>query len=135
MIIDEFGVFFDDDAASGSMTSRALPFMPYTGRGEPIIVSFLAKGTNPSAVTYTVSVQQSEDDAAFTTVGSFTISKPDTTPVLKAIRLPEGVWLRYVRLSIAATGPVSGTVFAAITRDHFAPYDEGQYIDAGRVVA
>lgn len=135
MIIDDFGVFFDDTTAATSMTSKALPFMPYAGRGEPIIVSFLAKGANTGAVTYTVSVQQSEDNATFTTVGSFTISKPNAAPVLKAIRLPEGVWRRYVRLSIAATGPVSGTVFAAITRDHFAPYDEGLYIDGGRVVA
>lgn len=135
MIIDQFGVFFDDAAASGSMTSEGLTFMPYAGRGEPIIVSFLAKGANASAVTYTVNVQQSEDNATFATAGSFTISKPNAAPVLKAIRLPEGVWRRYVRLSISATGPVSGTVFAAITRDHFAPYDEGQYIDAGRVVA
>lgn len=135
MIIDEFGVFFDDAAASASMTSKALNFMPYAGREDPIFVSVLARGPNTAAVAYTVSVQQSEDNAAFATVASFALDKPDAGPVLKAIRLPVDVRHPYVRLSIAASGPVAGTVFAAVTRDHFAPYDEGLYIDAGRVVA
>lgn len=135
MIIDQFGVFFDDTAAAASMTSNVVNFQPYAGREDPIYISLLAKGANAAAVSYAVTVQESEDGATFTDVATATITKPDAAPVLKAIRLPVEVREKHVRLSIAVTGAADGTVFAAVTRDHFAPYDEGLYIDAGKVVA
>ena len=135
MIIDQFGVFFDDTAATASMTSNVVNFMTYAGREDPIYISILAKGANGAAVTYTVNVQQSADNGTFATAGTFTMSKPNAAPVLKTIRLPIDVRHPYVRLTITATGTLAGTVFAGVTRDHFAPYDEGLFIDGGKVVA
>ena len=134
MIIDQFGVFFDDTAATASMTSSVVNFQPYAGREDPIYISLLAKGAN--AATFTVHVQQSEDNNTFTAAGSFTMTKAANMAELKAIRLPIAVKEKYVRLTADVTGTVAGvTLFAAVTRDHFAPYDEGLYIDGGKVVA
>ena len=106
--------------------------MPYAGRGE-IFITLLAKGANAAAVTFNVTVQESAD-ATFASVGTFSIQKPDELPVIKAIRLPADAKLRKVRLSVAVTGTVIGlTLFAGVTRDHFAPYDDGLYIDKGKV--
>lgn len=135
MIIDQFGVFFNDTTAAASMTSKVVNFSPYAGREDPIYISLLAKGANTAAVTYTVNVQQSADNSTFVTAGSFTVAKPDAAPVLKAVRLPVDVKGKYVRLTVSVSGTPAGTLFAAVTRDHFAPYDEGLYIDGGKVVA
>ena len=136
MIIDQFGVFFDNKASAASMTSDVVNFMSYAGREDPIYISLLAKGPNTAAVTYTVHVQQSENGSTFATAGTFTVAKPDAQAVLQAIRLPIAVKGPYVRLSVTVSGAVTGgTLFAAVTRDHFAPYGEGLYINAGQVVA
>lgn len=136
MIIDQFGVFFDDTAATASMTSSVVNFQPYAGREDPIYISLLAKGANAAALTFTVKVQQSADNATFKDVETFTFAKADALPVLKAIRLPLDVKEKYVRLAATVSGTVTGVkVFASVTRDHFAPYDKGLYIDGGKVVA
>lgn len=135
MIIDQFGVFFDDEAAAATMTSKTVHFNPYAGREVPIYITILAKGANTAAVTYTVTVQESSDNATFTDVGTADFEKSDAAPVMKVVRLPLGVKEQYVRLSVAVAGEQTGTLFAGVTRDHFAPYDKGLYIDAGKVVA
>ena len=134
MIIDQFNVFFDDAPAAASMTGKVVDFQPYAGREDPIYITLLVKGAN--AATFTVHVQQSKDKAAFTAAGSFTMTKAANTAGIKVIRLPVAVEAKYVRLAADVSGSVAGvTLFAAITRDHFAPYAEGLYIDAGKVVA
>ncbi len=134
MIIDRFSVFFDDEAVAASMTSRALGLMPYAGRGE-LFISLLIKGANTGAVSFAVTVQESENGAAFTDVGAYTVEKPDGAAVMRAIRLPAAAKLGKVRLSVAATGTVTGlTLFAGVTREHFAPYDEGLYLNAGKAI-
>lgn len=136
MIIDQFCVFFDDKAAAASMTSDAVSFMPYAGREDPIYITLLAKGANSAAVTFTVYVQESDNNSAWTAAGRFTLAKPNANPVLQAVSLPATVTKKYVRLTATVTGTVTGvTLFAAVTRDHFAPYDKGLYVDAGQVVA
>lgn len=136
MIIDQFGVFFDDEAAAAGMTSKTVNFMSYSGREDPIYISLLAKGGNASAVTFNVDVQQSADDSTFTTAGSFTVSKPDASAVLTSQRLPVDVKEKFVRLSVSVTGTATGvTLFAAVTRDHVAPYDKGLFITRGKVAA
>ena len=134
MIIDQFAIFFDDEAAAASMTSKVVDFMPYAGRGE-IFITMLAKGANAAAVSFAVTVQESKDGTAFTSVGTYPIQKPDSSPVLHAIRLPEPTRHGKVRLAVAVTGAVAGQkLFAGVTRDHFAPYDVGLYINKGKVV-
>jgi hypothetical protein len=136
MITDQFGVFFDDEAAAATMTSQAVRFMPYAGREDPIYVSLLARGANAAAVTFAVTVQESADNSTFTDVGAYSLSKPDAAAALAVIRLPLAVKEKHVRLSVAVTGTVTGvTLFAGVTREHFAPYDDGLYIDKGRVIA
>ena len=136
MIIDQFGVFFDAVAATASMTGKVVNCNNYAGREDPVYITVVARGANTAAVTYTVNVQHSENGSAFTTVGTYTIAKPNAAPAIKAIRLPADVRFRNVRLTVTATGTLTGqTLFAAVTQDHFAPYAEGQFINAGKVVA
>ena len=135
MIIDQFGVFFDDAAATATMTSTAKRLMPYAGREDPIFVTVLARGANAASATYTVKVQQAGDNGTFADVASYHMVKPNAAPAMQAFRLPEGVWKKDVRLVITVSGTPAGTVFAAVTRDHFAPYAEGLYIDGGEVRA
>lgn len=136
MITDQFGVFFNDTAAAASMTSKVVNVMPYAGRNDPVFISILTKGNNSAALGFTVKVQQSADNATFTDVESFSFTKTDELPAMKAIRLPLDVKKKHVRLAVAVSGTTTGiTVFAGITHDHFAPYDKGQYISKGKVVA
>jgi acyl dehydratase len=133
MIIDQFAIFFDDEAAAASMTSNVVDFMPYAGRGE-IFITLLAKGANTAAVSFAVTVQESKDGTTFTSVATHPIAKPNRDAVLQAIRIPEPTRLGKVRLAVAVTGAVAGlTLFAGVTRDHFAPYDVGLYINKGKV--
>lgn len=136
MIIDQFGVFFDDAAVAASMTSKVVNVMPYAGRDDSMYITLLAKGANTTALNFTVKVQQSADNTTFTDVETFTFNKADALPALKAIRLPVELKEKYVRLTATVSGTVAGTkLFSGITRDHLAPYDEGLYIDKGKVVA
>ena len=133
MIIDQFATFFDDQAAAASMTSQVVDFMPYAGRGE-IFITVLAKGANAAAVSFAVTVHESSNGTTFTNVATYPIAKPNGDAVLQAIRIPEPTRLGKVRLSVAVTGAVAGiTLFAGVTRDHFAPYDVGLYINKGKV--
>ena len=136
MIIDQFGVFFDDAAASASMTSEVVNFSPYAGREDPIYISILAKGANAASMSFTIKVQQSADNSTFKDVETISFTKADASAVLTAIRLPLAVKEEFVRLTATVSGTVTGiTLFAGVTRDHFAPYDEGLYVDGGKVVA
>lgn len=134
MITDQYGVFFDDTAAAASMTSDVANFMPYAGREDPIYITLLAKGAN--AASFTVHVQQSADGSTFTAAGSFTLTKPANVAEVLTIRLPIAVKEKHVRLAAEVTGTLTGvTLTALVTRDHYAPYAEGLYIDGGKVVA
>jgi len=136
MIIDQFCVFFDDAAAAASMTGNIVNLMPYAGRGE-IFITLLAKG--PAAANFSVTVQESADGASFTDTASYSLQKPDSLPVVRTLRLPVETRLGKLRLTAAATNEDDNldglTLFAAVTRDHFAPYDVGLYIAGGRVQA
>lgn len=135
MIIDQFGVFFDDSAAAATMTSKVITVTPYVGRDDSMCITILAKGANTAALNFTVKVQQSANNATFADVETFTFTKADALPVIKVVRLPLSVKEKYVRLTATVSGAVDGVkVFAGVTRDHFAPYDKGLYIDKGKVI-
>lgn len=135
MIIDQLGVFFDDTAVAASMTSEVIPFMPWAGREDPVYITLLAKGETTDALTFSIQFQQSEDSTTFETVATYEMKKPSADPVIKALRLPLMTKYKYARMLVTVTGTVAGTLFAGVTRDHFAPYEEGLYIDAGEVIA
>lgn len=133
MIIDQFNIFFDNAAAAASATGNVVELMPLMGRNEPVNVTFIAKGDEVN--TFSLKLEESKDGATFGTVATFGFTK-GAAPAAFTLALPKSLEGEYVRLSYTATGTVSGTkIFAGITRDHFAPYTTGQFIDAGRVVA
>ncbi len=136
MITDKFCIFFDNTAAAASGTGAKVNVMPYVGRGEPVNVAVLVKGANAAAVDLALTLKESDDGSTFTDVATFTLKKPDKLPALTTFALPlPTVGKKFVRLDYALTGTPAGlTVFAGVTRDHFAPYSKGQYID-GKVVA
>lgn len=134
MIIDQLCVFFDNVDAAASADSPGINVSPYAGRDEPVNVTVILTGTGPADLS--VDLQESDDNAAFTSVSTYTLEKPDAAGASLAFALPYPVKKKFVRLSYALTGTPAGLkVFAAVTRDHFAPYSEGQYIDHGKVVA
>ena len=135
MIIDNFGVFFDDAAAAANANGKSVPTMNYLGRGEAVNVTVLLRGNNAASVSMAVKLQESQDDSTFTDVASFTLVKPDAQASVLGFRLPQNFKGKFMRVAYTLTGAPAGlTVFAAVTRDHFAPYAEGQFIDRGVVV-
>ena len=134
MIIDQLCVFFDNAAAEAAAVSPAINISPYAGRGEAVNITVLLTG--PSAAGLEITLQESGDNSAFADVFIFTLEKPDPAGAVLALALPHPVRKKFVRLSHVLTGAPTGLkLFAAVTRDHFAPYAEGQYIDHGKVVA
>jgi hypothetical protein len=143
MIIDQLNVFFNSVASAASANSASIPLMSYMGRNEPVNVTFLAQGPNVKPATFAVKVQESDDNSAFSDVASFNLVKDDALPSVLVFALPYPLKKRYVRLAYTLTLAGSGetatatsfTVWAGVTRDHFAPYGKGQYINAGKEVA
>jgi hypothetical protein len=145
MIIDQLNIFFDNTTGAASANGATIPLMPYMGRNEPVNVTFLARGPNVKPATLVVTLQESDDNSLFSDVVSFTVSKKDALPAVLVFALPYPLTKRYVRLKYTLaltssgggeTATVAGfTIWAGVTRDHFAPYAQGQYIDRGKVVA
>jgi hypothetical protein len=138
MIIDQLNVFFDDVAAAATLNSSGISVSPLLGRAETDYahITVIAKGPNAAAIATTVKVQESDDNATFTDVATFTLGKPDANDAVLVMRIPLNLKKKYVRLGTTSTGTLTGvTLFAAITRDDFEPYTAGQYINAGKVVA
>ena len=134
MIIDQFCVFFDNVAAAASANSPGINVAPYAGRGEPVNITAILSGVGTGSMD--IKLQESDDNSTFTDVSSFVLTKPDAAGASRTFALPGPVKKKFVRLSYTLTGTPAGLkVFAAVTRDHFAPYDKGQYIDHGKVVA
>lgn len=134
MITDNFGVFFEG-ALSASTTSPVIPIMPYMGRGEPRIITVkVSGGTTSNTIGLTLS--QSDNGTTFTTAATYSYTKAAGVDSIFSFSLPLDFKGKYVRMNYTASGTVTGaSIFAGFTRDHFAPYSEGQFIDAGQVIA
>ena len=134
MIIDQFGMFFDNVAAAASANSPGVNVSPYAGRDEAVNITTILTGSGTA--TLAVTLQESDDNTTFSDVATFTLEKPDAAGAVLVFALPNPVKKKFVRLAYALTGTATGLrVFAAVTRDHFAPYARGQFIDAGQTVA
>ncbi|MDR1947615.1 MAG: hypothetical protein LBQ51_10700 [Desulfovibrio sp.] len=143
MITDQFNIFFDNVATAATANSVSIPLMPWMGRNEPVNVTAIVSGsTNTKPVTLAVKLQESADNAAFTDVATFAMTKADTLGAVLVFALPYNLRERYVRLSYTLTlgsgetaAATNFKIWAGVTRDDFEPYERGQYIDAGKVVA
>lgn len=134
MITDNFGVFFEG-AIAASATSPSIEIMPYMGRGEPRIITVQVAG-GTAANTIALTLAQSTDNTTFTTAATYSFTKVAGRNGIFSFSLPMDIKGEFVRLAYSASGTITGvTIFAGFTRDHFAPYSEGQFIDSGRVVA
>jgi hypothetical protein len=122
-------MFFANVAAAASADSRAVNVSPLAGRDEPLNITIILTGAGPSSMY--VSVQESDDkNSGFADVGSFVLDKTGAAGGVLPIAMPRAVKKKFVRLSYTLTGTPAGLkVFAAVTRDHIAPYAPGQYID------
>ncbi|MDR2935066.1 MAG: hypothetical protein LBV70_04205 [Candidatus Adiutrix sp.] len=130
MILDQLSVFFDTVDAAASAVSNVVTVSPFAGRDEPVNVTVLLTGANAAAVSLAVTLQESDDKTAFTDVAPFYLKKPDAAGAVLVFALPYQTRKKFTRLSYALTGSPAGLkVFAGLTRDHFAPYAEGMYLD------
>jgi hypothetical protein len=136
MILDQFCIFFDSVAAAATALSTPVNVSPYAGRDQPVNVTVTLSGSNGGTAKLAVTLQESDDKAAWADVATFNLDKPDDLAAVLVFALPYATSKKFVRLSYALTGTPDGlTIFAGVTRDHFAPYAAGQYIDRGKVVA
>jgi len=136
MILDQFCVFFDNVDAEASANSAPISVSPLSGRDNPVNVTTILSGSNGGAASLAVTLQESEDKITYKDVGTFYMDKPDAAAAVLVFALPYATKKRFLRLGYALSGTPAGLkVFSAVTRDHFAPYAAGQYIDAGKVVA
>lgn len=134
MIIDQFGLFFDSTALKASAQGKTISVMPYLGRGNPVNVTVLLQGAETG--TMNLVLEESSDGATFTEAAQFTMTKDTAASAAFGFALPQSLRGGHVRLSYTFAGTTSGMkIFAGVTRDHFAPYDKGLYIDGGKVVA
>ena len=90
-----------------------------------------------AAATLTVGVQDSDAEAGtYTTLATYTFPAVDKPGAVLAFALPQGAKKKFVRLAYTVTGATAtGKLFAAVTRDTLQPYEAGQYVNAGKVVA
>ena len=132
MITDAFSIFFDSVASAATATSNALNLMSYFARNEVVNLTFLASGTSTNA-TFTIAVSDSPDGTTYTKVSEHYLKKPNTEAGLLTIRLAPDIKGPFVRVSYSG-GATGMTIFAGITRDHVALYENGMYIDKGKVV-
>jgi len=136
MITDQFCIFFDNEAVAASGISAAVNVSPFAGRDEPVNVTMIINGANAAAVTLTANIQESDDKTNWESLGTVPVTKPDALAVVKTFILPRETKKKFVRVIYSVSATTTGLTFwAGITRDHFAPYAPGQYIDAGKVVA
>ena len=135
MILDHLNVFTDNVAVKASGNSTSVSLMPFTGKGEPVYVAVVVTEPYPTAATLTVAVQESADNSAFTSIGSFDVPKETLKGGVYHFALPMSLKKRYVRLAYTVGGsPATGKLFAGVTRDMQQSYEAGQYINKGVVV-
>ena len=132
MLIDQFCVFFDNVPAAATANSAAVNVSPYAGRDERVNVTVIVTGAGAASLEVTL---QESDATTFTDVTTYNLAKTAGVGAVLVFALPYPVAKKFVRLSYDLTGTPTGLkIFAAVTRDHFAPYSAGQYIDHGKVV-
>ena len=136
MITDKLALFFDDVAAAASGASQPVHTGIYIGRSGPTYGTIIVKGTNAAAVNLSVNIEESDDKAAWTVVGNMPVAKPiGPDPALVVFTLPIKTKKKFTRLNYTLTGAATGlTVWAGVTRDHFAPYEAGLYFDSRGLV-
>jgi hypothetical protein len=139
MITDKFGLFFDNAAAAASMTSAVINIKKFAGRQDPVNITIMVNGPETSGADVEIELQQSPDNATFTTLTTVTISNPALNQVV-SIALPRATTEPYLRMTGVATaadgGAITGiTVWAGVTEEDYEPYAKGMYIDKGKVIA
>jgi hypothetical protein len=140
MITDKFGLFFDNAAAAASMTSAVINIKKFAGRQDPVNITIMVKGPDTSVANATLNLQQSADNATFTTVTTLVIPNPGLNQVV-TIALPRTVAQPYLRMTgavvkVESSDVITGiTVWAGVTEEDYEPYAKGMYIDKGKVIA
>ena len=134
MIADAFTMFFDAPAAASGTSAVVFPGI-FAGRGEPINVTTTLAGPNGAAVSMVFTVQHSTDGTTWKDLATVNLTKPNAKPTVLSFALPQALQYKQLRLTYTLTGSPAGlALWSGITRDHFAPYTDGLYIDAGVVI-
>lgn len=137
MIIDQLNVFTDNIAIKTTAASPALTVMPFLGKGEPVNVSVIVTEPYAAAATLTVSVQEADNELGpYTVLATYAFPGINKAGATLTFPLPKNLKKKLVALAYTVTGTTTtGKLFAAVTRDTLQPYEPGQYIKNGKVVA
>ena len=137
MIIDQLNVFTDNIDVKSSANSPVVPVMPFLGKGEPVNVTVVVTEPYSAAATLTVGVTEADTTMGpFTTLATYAFPGINKAGATLTFPLPKNLKKKYVSLTYTITGTTStGKLFAAVTRDALQPYEAGQYIKNGKVVA
>lgn len=133
MITDQFAIFFDSDALAASGTGQVISAPPYSGRNNPINVTVTVNGAEKGDFEFAL---EQSDGSGFAEVVKYSVYKREGENMITGFAIPQSTKEQYLRLLYAFSGDPTGmTIFAGVTRDHMAPYSEGQYITNGKVIA
>ena len=139
MLIDSNLVSIDDKPI-GAITGDAIPLTSVLkpGRHEPVCVCIRATEKAAGGSSVTVTIQQSDSekgsyaDAASTTVPAAQLI-PGRTLVFRW--LPTSVDKNWIKIKVAPSGEfTAGKIFAAIVREDHLDYEDGMYIDKGKLM-
>lgn len=143
MLIDSNLVSLDGVSIASEATGTAVGLTSFLkpGREEPVPVSVRLTEAAAGGTSLTLKLQQcATEDGSFEDVpgSSLTLAAADlvTGRNLGWRFLPPGVTQPWIRVVATPEGSFSaGKLFAAVVREDELPYEEGMYIDKGRVLA
>jgi hypothetical protein len=138
MITDNFCIFFDHKTGAATDDSAVVNVSPLAGRDDvPVNITILLAGATTASTTLTVTIKESADGSTWSDVATFPVVKPDALTVVAVFALPYSTRERKIRLSYALAPTAQATnvtIWAGVTRDHYAPYLAGMYLDHGKVI-
>ena len=139
MITDSFNTFTDNVTVTAATNSASIPLMSFIGNGTPVNITVLVTAPYNAGASMEVEFQESDDNTTFTKVASFRFDNltghgVDGSGNKLSFTIPQETKGKYVRLRYIPTAATAGKLWAGVTRDHIAPYEDGLFIDRGVVV-
>lgn len=145
MILDSSTILFDDDISKHAQAPVvSLAGITIPGKLNPIPLSLYVKSTLSGATTAVkIKLQQSDNGTSGwedVPGGEWNILAKDYAKIGRVITakyLPRAVEKPFIKIVMSADGGgslTSGKIFMALTRGDDEPYQDGLYIDKGKVL-
>lgn len=140
MLIDSNNVSIDDKSIAAAITGEAIPLTSLLkpGREEPVCVFIRATEKAAGGTSITITIQQSDTKAGtYADAGSVTVPAAQLAPgrILGWRWLPPSIDKPWLKIKVTPAGDfTAGRIFAAVVREDHLDYENGMYIDKGRLM-